>query len=618
MNNDSLAERTGLRSVLFRAALSILICGIGVVVAIGLSGRFFPSQQRDGNGSVPAAADYLVDDPANDGWTSEVLHGEISRQLGRLREVMEHPDEVADSNVIEDIVGSRFTGTDLRPSVLTEVSGAGGMTIRRPSGVLPVEDGLQHVGSEGLRNVLFGLLEPMQAADRVRVKLKTYRLLVQDGKATTTVAYEALARGAGGSTQQTGSWTCQWELPETGDAAPRLVSLEAASFEEVSARGDETTTFLDCTESVFSGNPSFEEYIAVSPMRRQGIVQFGRRGISLGDVNSDGLDDLYLPQEFGVPNLLYLRNPDGTLTDVSAEYGVDLEAWSMSALFIDVDNDSDQDLIVNTHEALLFFENIGGKKFLRRFEWPTPAFIATSMSAADFDLDGDIDVYLCGYNTVDPAPSGMSRARLFSNPPTPIYDANNGAPNALLRNNGQWKFEDITQSVGLDVHNRRWSYAAAWEDYDNDGDQDLYVANDFGRNCLYRNDRGRFIEVAAEAGAEDIGAGMGVTWGDFDNDGWVDIHVSNMFSSAGNRIVDKPGFHTHGDAGRKDAAKRFARGNSLFRNNRDGTFTDVTIPAAINMAFWAWGSSFGDINNDTLPDIVVANGLITQEDTGDL
>ena len=119
----------------------------------------------------------------------------------------------------------------------------------------------------------------------------------------------------------------------------------------------------------------------------------------------------------------------------------------------------------------------------------------------------------------------------------PYHDANNGVRNYLLENHGSWEFRDVTAQVGLEQNNRRFSYAASWEDFDNDGDPDLYVANDFGRNNLYRNDSGRFVDVAGQAGVEDISAGMSVTWGDYNQDGLLDIYISNMFSSAGNRIT---------------------------------------------------------------------------------
>ena len=88
------------------------------------------------------------------------------------------------------------------------------------------------------------------------------------------------------------------------------------------------------------------------------------------------------------------------------------------------------------------------------------------------------------------------------------HDAENGAANALFRNEGEFSFRDVTRATGLDQNNRRWSFAASWEDFDDDGDQDLYVANDFGRNCLYRNEGGTFRQIAAKLGLEDMASGM--------------------------------------------------------------------------------------------------------------
>jgi hypothetical protein len=202
--------------------------------------------------------------------------------------------------------------------------------------------------------------------------------------------------------------------------------------------------------------------------------------------------------------------------------------------------------------------------------------------------------------------------------PLPIHDANNGGPNTMLRNEGSMRFSDVTRQVGLDVNNRRFTLAAAWEDYDNDGDQDLYVANDFGRNNLYRNDGGRFVDVAAEAGVEDVGPGMSVAWGDYNGDGLVDLYVSNMFSSAGGRITTQSQFMQDADATTRAMVSRFARGSSLYLNQGDGRFRDVTLAAGVNVGRWAWSSNFVDLNNDGREDLVVANGFITAEDPHDL
>ena len=202
--------------------------------------------------------------------------------------------------------------------------------------------------------------------------------------------------------------------------------------------------------------------------------------------------------------------------------------------------------------------------------------------------------------------------------PFPFYDANNGGANALFRNDGDFRFVNVTEATGLDANNTRFSYSAVWEDYDNDGDVDLYVANDFGRNSLYRNDGGQFTDVAPEAGVEDMATGMSVSWGDCNRDGFMDLYVGNMFSSAGSRVTYQPMVT---QAHRSDTVanfQRLARGNTLFTNAGDGTFNDVSEAAGVTKGRWAWASKFVDFNNDTWLDLVVANGFVTNSDSGDL
>ena len=213
-----------------------------------------------------------------------------------------------------------------------------------------------------------------------------------------------------------------------------------------------------------------------------------------------------------------------------------------------------------------------------------------------------------------------------------VHDANNGGTNSLFRNeitsDGTWQFTDVTTEVGLDANNHRWSLAAAWEDYDNDGDQDLYVANDYGRDNLYRNDAvtgkegktyaRRFVDISQTAHVEDSGTGMSISWGDYDRDGWMDAYVANMWSSAGKRITFQNRFKPQAPSEMKRRFQRLARGNTLLRNTGNGTFDDRSAPAAVEMGRWAWGSNFVDVNNDGWEDLFVCNGYITTEDPGDL
>ena len=248
----------------------------------------------------------------------------------------------------------------------------------------------------------------------------------------------------------------------------------------------------------------------------------------------------------------------------------------------------------------------------------------TSLTSADYDLDGDLDLYVCvdypnehfaaiGEESDAIVVQGGAANRVY-------HDANNAGKNSLYRNeirDSKRRFVDATVEVGLDENNRRFTWAAAWEDYDNDGDQDLYVANDFGRNCLYQNEGGRFRDIAAEVGVEDSAAGMSADWGDVDRDGRMDIYVANMFSSAGSRITEQPEFKQDVDAEIKQRWRRFAMGNTLFKN--DGSaFRDVSSDAAVTLGRWSWSSNFLDVNNDGWPDLAVANGYITTDDTSDL
>jgi hypothetical protein len=314
-----------------------------------------------------------------------------------------------------------------------------------------------------------------------------------------------------------------------------------------------------------------------------------------------------------LPNRLFLQNDDGTLRDATVESGADWLDSCASALLIDIDNDGHQDLLVATAWYLLLMKNDGVGHFELKSAVESQGQLF-SLAAADYDADGDLDVYACGYHgTADRMRSGGAMAT-----PMPFHDANNGAPNMLMRNDGNWKFSNQTKSVGLDVNNTRFSYAASWEDYDNDGDVDLYVANDFGRNNLFRNDDGQFADIAASSGVEDMAAGMSVDWADIDQDGLMDLYISNMFSSAGNRITYQPQFKTETGDDVRSQFQRHARGNTLFRNAGDDRFDDISVDAGVTMGRWAWGSKFVDFNNDGREDIVVANGFITSTDTGDL
>lgn len=420
---------------------------------------------------------------------------------------------------------------------------------------------------------------------------------------------EALVTFKNKTTQITTTWDCQF-------SAEKLSKVDVLDYEEVRV---EKPLFEDITAAAMASVDYYQSQLLRSTdhwrthfPREFGLDAAANHGLALGDVNGDGLDDLYLCQQGGLPNRLLMHQVDGTLRDHTAASRTGLLDYCAAAVFADLDNDGDQDLVVSQDFKIVFYDNLDGNgTFEAAFGHSTNAQ-SFSLALADYDRDGFLDVFICGYN-----PSAAKARAGALGEPIPFHDANNGGPNMLWRNKGDWTFEDATQKAGLNDNNTRFSFAAAWADYDQDGDQDLYVANDFGRNNLYRNDNGVFHDVADELQVEDTSAGMSVVWGDPNRDGQLDFYVSNMFSSAGNRITFQNQFLTDADQKVRGSYQRMARGNSLFLGKKDG-FSDATLASHTAMARWCWGSRWTDFNNDGWQDLLCANGFITAEDPGDL
>ncbi len=382
--------------------------------------------------------------------------------------------------------------------------------------------------------------------------------------------------------------------------------------------------FRDVTNELFGSTPSFrEQMLRGTPYWRarldsaSGIDIYGNNGIAAGDIDNDGLDEIYVCQPGGLPNRLY-KIQDGKMVDISEKAGVGLLDDTSCALFLDLRNSGHQDLVVLRAAGPLLFLNQGDGAFALRpdaFQFRNRAEGSfTGMSAADYDHDGRIDLYLCTYTYFQ----SEDQYRY----PIPYYDAQNGPPNYLFRNqlaaDGSGVFMDVTQAAGLNQHNNRFSFAPAWCDYDSDGWPDLYVANDFGRHNLYKNNAGHFEDIAPKAGVEDIGPGMSAAWFDYDGDGRQDLYVSNMWSDAGQRITHQPAFRPARDQQLREAYRRHTKGNSLYRNRGDGAFEETSAEQGVEMGRWAWSADAHDFDNDGSPEIFVTCGMLTGSRTPDL
>ncbi len=556
-------------------------------------------------------------DPRADGWDTEALSEQAEAQLKRvaawLVEVAGGESDRLGSGDLASVVDQAFESAGFVPEELSPRYRGPAFAVETGS---PGGAGVGYRGAEGFERALGALAERLAGGGPPRADFKLYSIDTGSDGFTTLAYLEASAAGAGGSRQLNAVWSTTWRLPAGGAEAPLLMRVDVADYEETAApRGP---LFVDVTGAAVGHNPSYREQLLQPPdawlnriTKAAGYNKTGWQGVSVADVNGDGLDDLFLPEQGGLPNRLYVQNRDGTFDDRSTAAAVDYLERALAGLFVDLDNDGDPDLVLSSRPAVLVFENDGRGGFARVRYVAGEIPDSNSLSAADYDGDGDLDIYVCAYRRAYDERGVAS--------PVPYHDANNGGRNVLLRNDGGFRFVDATVEVGLDVNNRRFSLAASWEDVDGDGDADLYVANDYGRNNLYRNDGGRFVDVAGDAGVEDISSGMSVSWADYNRDGRMDVYVGNMFSAAGNRITYQRKFERDRQrAGPLAEVQRMARGNSLFAGADGGGFVDRSVDAKVTMGRWSWSSVFADINNDGWEDLVVANGNLTQTLPDDL
>src|SRR5436190_135864 len=413
-----------------------------------------------------------------------------------------------------------------------------------------------------------------------------------------------------GREERIGHWKIDWARDESG----AWRAIQWAASEETLSRARESV-FIDITSHALGQTESYRNQMlhGVDYWRTVldgacGIDVYGNNGLAMGDFDGDGLDDLYVCQPAGLPNRLYHNRGDGMFEDVTEKAGAGVLDSTACALFADFENKGLQDLLVVCGSGPLLFVNQGnGRYSLKRdaFQFVRPPQgTFTHAAIADYDGDGRLDIYFCLYSYY----VGLDQYHY----PAPYFDARNGPPNFLLHNEGNATFLDRTEMAGLNVDNDRYSFACAWGDYNNDGIPDLYVANDFGRSNLYRNNGGgEFTAVSAEAGVEDVGAGMSATWFDFDNDGKPDIYSAAMWSGAGLRVSEQERFHEKEQENVRGLYRQHARGNSLYRNQGNGKFKNIGNEAGVDMGRWAWCSDAWDFDHDGYSGIYIANGYIS-------
>jgi hypothetical protein len=354
--------------------------------------------------------------------------------------------------------------------------------------------------------------------------------------------------------------------------------------------------------------PQFEDVTAKSGIDFQ--HSFGEKALSSiqegtgsgcawMDYNNDGLMDLYVvngrhvagltdhsaAEGVGATNHLYRNNGDGTFTDVTAQAGVAGKGIGVGITAGDFDNDGNEDLYVTNYGSAILYHNNGNGTFtdVTAKAGANNAHFGTGAAFVDYDRDGRLDLFVGNYLKFDPASRQYYSAQQY---PGPLEYA--PEMNRLLHNNGDGTFADVSKAAGIGAQAGR-AMGVTVGDFDGDGWPDIYVANDTMASFLYRNNKdGTFTDVAADVGAAygqngEASTAMGPVFGDFDNSGRQSLFVSDA--------------HYH----------RLLRSGA----KAGGAFEDVTNASGVGAAsaqFVGWGDGMFDFDNDGWKDLFIVNG----------
>lgn len=361
---------------------------------------------------------------------------------------------------------------------------------------------------------------------------------------------------------------------------------------------------------------------------RYQVIRHAIGGASTGDADGDGWDDVLLTT--GEELALFLNQGDGSFRNATQDCGLGGIRHANATVFADFDNDGDQDLYVaRFYGRNLLFRNEGQGRFrdVTRDSGLARDDMTAVLAVADFDNDGKLDLYLGRF---------LDARREV---PDMILYTRNGAPNKLYKGVGGLRFVDVSKGSGADDVGLTLGIGVA--DYDEDGDQDIYLTNDYGRNVLLRNrGNGTFEDATLATNTLAISGGMSSSWGDYDNDGRLDIYVSsirsnqrwfsqdlNIRSYVLNIVQSKRrarlqalflDVRKHLGAAWDQVGDISLGGNYLLRQKPDRTFENVADAAGVRPQGWYWSSGFFDVDNDGRLDILAVDGWISGKDKTDL
>jgi len=350
--------------------------------------------------------------------------------------------------------------------------------------------------------------------------------------------------------------------------------------------------------------------VAGAEKTKKFIIETTGSGAAFIDYDNDGWPDVFLvngstltgfPKGHEPTSHLYHNNGNGTFTDVTKKAGVGLTGWGQGVCAGDYDNDGWVDLFVTFWGHNVLLHNNGDGTFTDVTKkvglWQDKVRWGTGCAFVDYDRDGRLDLFVSEYVDFDPnhtpEPGSSTLCQWKGIPVMCGPRGLKGTRNKLYHNNGDGTFSDVSDKSAVSKTDSYYCFTALTGDFDNDGWPDIFVACDSTPSLLFHNNHdGTFSEIAVKAGVaynEDgrVQAGMGAHAVDYDGDGWLDIIRTNFSDET----------------------------STLYRNNGDGTFTDVTYLSGlgVNTQFLGWGTLFVDVDNDGWPDLFMANGHVYPE-----
>ncbi|MDF0715192.1 FG-GAP-like repeat-containing protein [Muricauda sp. 334s03] len=345
-------------------------------------------------------------------------------------------------------------------------------------------------------------------------------------------------------------------------------------------------------------------------------------GVAIGDINNDGLQDIYLTGNME-PNRLYLNKGNMKFEDISEKAGVlGNKPWSTGVVMVDINHDGLLDIYVsnagnmegNNHDNDLYINN-GDLTFTEKAEEYNLAKtgFTTHASFFDYDKDGDLDVYILNNSNIPVSSLGYAEQReVRAQDWEGVPDIFKGVGDMLLRNDNG-KFVDVSEEAGIYGSLIGFGLGVLVTDFNGDLYPDIYVSNDFyERDYLYINQRdGTFNEEIKEWTSHLSLSAMGIDIADINNDGHNDIFITDMLPEEEHRVksvMEFEGYNVFNLKQNKDFGQQYIQ-NTLQLNNGNGTFSEVAYYSGIDATDWSWAGLMFDMDNDGLKDIFITNGI---------